>query len=58
MICHQFPVPHLEDMFNCASSAKAYSKNELQSGNLQLCICHGNEWKTTVKVREALFEWG
>ncbi|CAM6105604.1 unnamed protein product [Calypogeia fissa] len=56
-IKNRYPLPHMDDLFDCLSSAQKFSKVDLRSGYYQIHMAKGDEYKTAMLTRFGSFEF-
>jgi len=54
---NRYPLPRIDDLFDCLSGAKVFSRIDLRSGYYQIWIVEGDEEKTAYRIRYGSYEF-
>ena len=54
---YTFPLLRMNVIMDYLSGVEYFTKIDFKCGYHQIHIREGNEWKTTFKTREGLYEW-
>ncbi|CAM6125128.1 unnamed protein product [Calypogeia fissa] len=57
MVKNRYPLPHMNDLFDCLSGARKFFKMDLRSGYYQIRMAKGDKYKTVMRTRFGSFEF-
>ena len=57
IVKYRFPMPRMDDIMDWLSGEKYFTKIDLKCGYYHIKIKEGEDWKTSFRTKDGLYEW-